>query len=127
MEATIINGVWKGHLGRGLAPKELQYLLAAAQGKTAKEIARQFDVAACTVAKRLSCAMFKLGVTRQTAMIAEAMRRQIISPMCFILAALIAMHTVAGDGAMRRDRRVPERRTAQVRMVRRADPPVLLT
>ncbi|MCQ9136835.1 hypothetical protein, partial [Streptomyces hilarionis] len=25
MEATIISGAWKGHLGRGLAPKELQY------------------------------------------------------------------------------------------------------
>ena len=126
MDATMINGVWKGHLGRGLAPKELQYLLSAAQGMTAKEIAREYGVAACTVAKRLSCAMFKLGVTRQTAMIAEAMRRQIISPMCLALAALIAMHAMIGDESMRRDRRVPERRTAQVRMVRRAEQPVLL-
>ena len=126
MEATIINGVWKGHLGRGLAPKELQYLLSAVQGMTAKEIAREYGVAACTVAKRLSCAMFKLGVTRQTAMIAEAMRRQIISPMCFVLAALIAMNAMISDESMRRDRRVPERRTAQVRMVRRAEQPVLL-
>lgn len=125
MEATIVNGAWKGHLGRGLAPRELQYLLSAAQGKTAKEIARQYNVAACTVAKRLSCAMFKLGVTRQTAMVAEAMRRQIISPMCFILAALIAMHSMVGDTTVRRDRRVPERRTAQVRVVRRAEPPEL--
>ena len=121
MEATIINGAWKGHLGRGLAPKELQYLLAAAQGMTAKQIARQFDVAASTVAKRLSCAMFKLGVTRQTALVAEAMRRQIISPMCILLAALIAMHSMIGVDSMRRDRRAPERRTAQMRMVRRAE------
>ncbi len=49
MEATIVNGAWKGHLGRGLAPRELQYLLSAAQGKTAKEIARLHGVAACTV------------------------------------------------------------------------------
>lgn len=125
MEATIINGVWKGHLGRGLAHKELQYLLFAAQGMTAKQIARQFDVAACTVTKRLSCAMFKLGVTRQTAMIAEAMRRQIISPMCFALAAMIAMHVMIGDDAIRRDRRIPERRTAQVRMVRHSEQPTL--
>ncbi|OFJ45679.1 helix-turn-helix transcriptional regulator [Pseudomonas koreensis] len=126
MEATIVSGAWKGHLGRGLAPKEVQYLLGTAQGMTAKQIARQFDVAACTVAKRLSCAMFKLGVTRQTAAVAEAMRRQIISPMCFVLAALFAIHAVIGDDAMRRDRRVPERRTAQVRMVRRSEQPVLL-
>ncbi|MEF9671920.1 helix-turn-helix transcriptional regulator [Pseudomonas sp. PCH446] len=123
---TIINGAWKGRLGMGLAPKELQYLLSAAQGKTAKEIARQFDVAACTVVKRLSSAMFKLGVHRQTAMVAEAMRRQIISPMCLFLAALVAIHSMTGDDAMRRDRRVPERRTAQVRMVRQAERPALI-
>ena len=93
---------------------------------TAKEIARQCNVAACTVAKRLSCAMFKLGVTRQTAAVAEAMRRQIISPMCFALAALIAMHAMIGDDAMRRDRRVPERRTAQVRVLRQAERPSLI-
>ncbi|WP_242173922.1 MULTISPECIES: helix-turn-helix transcriptional regulator [unclassified Pseudomonas] len=122
----IISGAWKGHLGRGLAPKELRYLLAAAQGMTAKEIARQFDVAASTVTKRLSCAMFKLGVTRQTAMIAEAMRRQIISPICFALAALIAMHAMIGDESMRRDRRAPERRTAQVRIVRHSERPALI-
>ncbi|QHD06319.1 LuxR C-terminal-related transcriptional regulator [Pseudomonas sp. R76] len=114
----IISGAWKGHLGRGLAQKELQYLLGTAQGMTAKEIARRFEVAACTVAKRLSCAMFKLGVTRQTAAVAEEMRRQIISPVCFALAAMIAMHAIIGDDAMRRDRRIPERRTAQVRVLR---------
>jgi hypothetical protein len=91
----------------------------------AKEIARQFDVAACTVAKRLSCAMFKLGVNRQTAAVAEAMRRQIISPMCITLAALIAMHAMIGDDALRRDRRAPDRRTAQVRMVRQSERPTL--
>jgi DNA-binding CsgD family transcriptional regulator len=121
MEATIVSGAWKGHLGRGLAPKELQYLLGSAQGMTAKEIARKFDVAACTVAKRLSCAMFKLGVTRQTAAVAEAMRRKIISPLCFILASLIAMHSMIDDEQMRRDRRAPERRPAEVRIVKRAE------
>ncbi|MHC8342481.1 response regulator transcription factor [Pseudomonas sp. RT6P73] len=121
METTIINGAWKGHLGRGLAPRELEYLLSAAQGMTAKEIARAFGIAPGTVVKRLSNAMFKLGVSRQTAMIAEAMRRQIISPACFILAALIAMHSMFDGEAMRRDRRVPERRIAQVRMVKRAE------
>lgn len=96
MDRVITCGAWKGHLGRGLAPKELQYLLGTAQAMTAKQIARQFDLAACTVAKRFSCAMFKLGVTRQTTMISEAMRRQIILPMCFALAALIAMHAMIG-------------------------------
>lgn len=122
MDATITSGAWKGHLGRGLAPKELHYLLLTAQGKTAKETARFFGVSASTVIKRLVIVRDKLGAARQTSMIAEAMRRQIISPMCFILASLIAMHATVGSDSIRRDRRVPERRTAQVRMTRRAEP-----
>lgn len=72
MESTIVSGQWKGHLGRGLAPRELQCLLAVAQGMTAKEIARSIDIAPGTVTKRLSAAMFKLGVQRRAAMVAEA-------------------------------------------------------
>lgn len=121
MESTIENGAWKGYLGRGLAPRELECLLSVAQGMTAKEIARLFDVSPSAVMKRLTSAMFKLGVHRQAALVAEAMRRQIISPMCFVLAALIAMHAMIADDSMRRDRRVPERRMAQVRMVKRSE------
>lgn len=121
METEIVNGAWKGHLGRGLAPRELQFLLWVALGLTAKEIAREVGISPAAVAKRLTNAMFKLGVTRRTALVAEAMRRQIISPMCFVLAALIAMHAMLDGDSMRRDRRVPERRIAQVRTVKRAE------
>ena len=121
METEIVNGAWKGHLGRGLAPRELQFLLWVALGLTAKEIAREVGISPATVAKRLTNAMFKLGVTRRAALVAEAMRRQIISPMCFVLAALIAMHAMLDGDSMRRDRRVPERRIAQVRTVKRAE------
>ncbi|ANF86775.1 LuxR family transcriptional regulator [Pseudomonas antarctica] len=65
--------------------------------------------------------MFKLGVTKRTALVAEAMKRQIITPVCFVLAALIAMHSMLSDDTLRRDRRAPERRMAQVRMVRRTE------
>lgn len=41
--------------------------------------------------------MFKLGVTKRTALVAEAMKRQIITPVCFVLAALIAMHSMISD------------------------------
>ncbi|MNP75758.1 hypothetical protein D3C76_1728690 [compost metagenome] len=59
---------------------------------------------------------------RRTALVAEAMKRQIISPMCILLAGLMAMHAVMGDtDPMRRDRRVPERRIAQVRIIRKAE------
>lgn len=78
MESTIKSGTWIGHLGRGLARRELQFLLSVAQGLTAKQIARTFGVEPGTVVKRISNAMYKLGVHRQTALVAEAMRREII-------------------------------------------------
>jgi len=118
---TIISGEWKGHLGRGLAPKELQYCMSVAAGMTAKEIAKVFGISPGTVKKRLDVAMFKLGVHRRAALVAEAMKRQIISPLCFVLAALIAMHAVADDQSIRRDRRAPDRRVAEMRVARRAE------
>lgn len=118
---TIISGEWKGHLRRGLAPKELQYCMSVAAGMTAKEIAKVFGISPGTVKKRLDVAMFKLGVHRRAALVAEAMKRQIISPVCILLAALITMHAVADDHSMRRDRRAPERRTAEVRVMRKAE------
>lgn len=121
MEKTITNGAWKGHLGRGLAPRELQFLLSVLQGQTAKEVAREHGVTPGTVVKRLSNAMFKLGVNRQTAMIAEAMRRQIISPMCFVLAMLMSLNAIIGAGGGEVGRRPPSSRTAQVRTTRRQE------
>lgn len=119
---TITCGTWTGRLGQGLAPRELEALLGVAQGFTAKEIARQMQITPGTVKNRIENAMFKLGAARRAAAVAEAMRRQIISPLCIALAGLIAMHSAIHDGdPMRRDRRAPERRVAQVRIVRRAD------
>ncbi|AXO88413.1 LuxR family transcriptional regulator [Pseudomonas parafulva] len=119
---TITTGAWMGHLGRGLAPRELQCVLKVAQGFTTKQIAQRIAIAPGTVEKRLASAMFKLDVPRRAALVAEAMRRNIISPLCIALAGLIAMHAVIDDtDPIRRDRRAPERRTAQVRIVRRAD------
>ncbi|MFJ7315249.1 response regulator transcription factor [Pseudomonas sp. NPDC098747] len=121
MEKTITKGAWKGHLGRGLAPRELQFLLSVVQGLTAKEVAREHGVTPGTVVKRLSNAMYKLGVNRQTAMIAEAMRRQIISPMCFVLAALMTLNAMVAGGSGETGRRPPSSRTAQVRIARRIE------
>ena len=119
---TITSGDWMGHLGRGLAPRELQCVLFVAQGLTAKEIARTIDIAPDTVAKRLLAASTKLGVTKRAQIIAEAMKRQIISPTCLVLAAVIAMHSVAGgDDPMRRERRLGDRRVAHLRVPRQAE------
>ncbi|CAI3787477.1 hypothetical protein AHFPHNDE_01141 [Pseudomonas sp. MM227] len=121
MDSTIITGNWKGHLGMGLATRELQCVLSTAQGMTAKEIAKLLGIAPGTVVKRLSNAMYKLGVHRQTALVSEAIKRRIISPMCIVLAALIAIHSAIDDQSIRRDRRAPERRTAELRISRRVE------
>lgn len=92
MERTLINGTWKGELGLGLAPRELEFVLSVAQGQTAKQIAKSCGISPGTVVKRLSSAMLKLGVTRQTAMVAEAIRRRIITPVCIALAPAIVIH-----------------------------------
>lgn len=119
MEQTITKGAWKGHLKKGLSQRELEFLLSVVQGQTAKEVAREHGVTPGTVVKRLSNAMFKLGVSRQTAMIAEAMRRQIISPMCLILASFLSFSALTGTGGAEPPRRPPTSRTAQVRLTRR--------
>jgi AcrR family transcriptional regulator len=97
------------------------YVLSAAQGMTAKEIAKAFGISPGSVVNRLSSAMYKLGVHRTTALVAEAMKRQIISPVCVVLAAVIAIHALIDDQPMRRDRRMTERRLSELRVPRRAD------
>lgn len=59
---TITCGTWTGHLGKGLAPRELEALLGVAQGMTAKQIDQQMQITPGTVANRIENAMFKLGV-----------------------------------------------------------------
>ncbi|KTS98315.1 response regulator transcription factor [Pseudomonas sp. xss_4] len=119
---TITCGSWTGQLGKTLAPRELEALLWVAQGLTTKEIARQMAVTPGTVANRIEAALFKLEAGRRIEAVTKAMRQQIISPLCIVLAGLIAMHAAINDSdPMRRDRRAPERRTAQVRIVRRAE------
>jgi len=118
MEKTITNGRWKGYLDRELAPRELQFLLSVVQGQ--KEVAQQHGVTSGTVVKRLSNAMFKLSVNRQIAMIAEAIRRQIISPLCFLLATLMSFNAVSGNCG-EPGRRPPSPRTTQVRTTRRQE------
>lgn len=75
-------GGWKGVLGQGLAHRELQCVLAVATGKTVKEVARFLGVAPSTATKRIASAMYKLGVKRQAAMVAEAMKIGLISFGC---------------------------------------------
>lgn len=68
-----------GILDKGLAPRELQCLIAVAAGMTSKEAAKELGVAPDTVDKRLLAATTKLGVTRRAAMVAEAFRLGLIA------------------------------------------------
>ncbi|GFM73783.1 helix-turn-helix transcriptional regulator [Pseudomonas capsici] len=120
MDSTITSGAWRGRLGLSLAPRELECTLGLAQGMTAKEIARELGISPGTVAKRLANAMFKLQVNRQASLVAEAMRRQIITPLCMVLSMLIAAHSTSDD--MRRERKSTERRVAvfETKLARKA-------
>ncbi|WP_175649453.1 response regulator transcription factor [Pseudomonas sp. Marseille-P9899] len=120
---TITTGSWMGHLGRGLAPRELEALLCVAQGMTTKEIARHMSIAPGTAANRIDTVLFKLDARRRADAIAKAIKGQIITPLCIALASLIAMHSIIDEGdPMRRDRRAPaERREFSIRIVRKAE------
>lgn len=119
---TITRGKWTGHLGMLLAPRELEALLWVAQDLTTKEIARLMEVSPGTVANGIERVIHKLKAKRRMDAVMKAWDQKIISPLCIALACLIAMHAVIDDSdPMRRDRRAPERRTAQARIVRKAE------
>ena len=71
-----------GILGKGLAPRELQCLIAVAVGMTSKEAAKDLGLAPNTVDKRLLAATTKMGVTRRAALVAEAFKRGVIAFAC---------------------------------------------
>lgn len=76
--ATITAGNWAGSLGRGLAPRELEATLYAANDLTAKEIARLMGITPGAVSKRLDDAKFKLGVRSIRGLVMEAFKRGLI-------------------------------------------------
>lgn len=66
--------------------------------------------------------MHKLGVYRRTPLVAEAIRRGLISPAVFVLAFLVAGHPLIDDDHMNRNRRPSnERRLTEARTVRRLE------
>ncbi len=77
--ATITFAGFTGLLGKGVAPRELQCLLAIAAGQTTKEVAQVLGVAPDTVNKRLLALTTKLGVTRRAGLVAKAFALGLIS------------------------------------------------
>ena len=102
---TITASGWTGFLGMGLAPRELEATLHAANDLTQKEIARLMGISPKTVEKRIEDARFKLGAKTMRGLVLEAFKRQIISPAATALALLMAIHGVIGDDHMLRVRR----------------------
>ncbi|EQA3686322.1 helix-turn-helix transcriptional regulator [Pseudomonas aeruginosa] len=117
--ATISTETWQGRLGMGLAPRELEATLHAASDLTAKEIAKLMGIAPGTVSKRLDDARFKLGAKTIRGLVLEAYKRQIISPLCVgILAILAAAQPFLDEDPAMRTRRGGERRV-EVRIAAR--------
>lgn len=71
-----------GKLGNVLAERELQCLLAIANGGTDKEIAKRDGVSPRSIKGRIESVMHKLGVFKRTALIAEAIRLGLIGFSC---------------------------------------------
>ncbi|MGM8935103.1 response regulator transcription factor [Pseudomonas neustonica] len=81
----IVHDNWQGTVGV-LSRRELEFTLFVAGGETDKQIARRAGLAPDSVRKRVSSAMFKLGASRRAQLVAEAMRRGIITPLALFLA-----------------------------------------
>ena len=114
-------GSWRGNLGQGLAERELACLVAVAAGHTDKEIALRDGLSPRSIKGRIESAMFKLGVYKRPALVAEAMRRGLISPMILTLCAILVGHSFAGADEFTRVRRPGERKLAELRIHRRAE------
>ncbi|WP_338799412.1 LuxR C-terminal-related transcriptional regulator [Pseudomonas monteilii] len=102
---SITVGNWQGLLGQGAAPRELECLLAIAGGASGKEVARALGISEDGVKKRMMALGTKWGMTKRTALVAEAFRRGIISPAATALALLMAIHGMIGDDQAMRIRR----------------------
>lgn len=117
----VICGSWRGLLGKGLAERELSCLLAVAAGHTDKEIAQRDGLSPRSIKGRIESAMFKLGVYKRPALVAEAMRRGLISPLILTLCAILVGQSATSENFMNRIRRPGERRIETRVAVRRIE------
>lgn len=87
MDTIQVEG-WQGHLGKGLAPRQLMATIYAALGFTRKEIAKHMECSPETIKTQLETARYNLDnqpTVRE--LCREAMRRGIIAPL--VLALLV--------------------------------------
>ncbi|MCL8303100.1 response regulator transcription factor [Pseudomonas mosselii] len=118
----ITAGSWKGFLGMGLAPRELEATLHAANERTQKEIAKLMGISPRTVEKRIDDARFKLGAKTMRGLVLEAFRRGMIQPAVVAVCAVLVGHSLAAAGdEFTRVRRSGERRIETRAATRRSD------
>lgn len=114
-----VIGGWQGESGGLLAPRELEGLLHCASGCTIKEAAKKMGISPETLKKRLDSARLKLKATNLRALVGEAFRRQIISPVAATLALMLALHSMIGDDVALRVRRGGGEKRIETRMAAR--------
>jgi len=112
---------WQGVTGL-LSARELDFTLRVAEGKTDKQIAKEVGLAPDSVRKRVYSAMFKLGASRRAQLIAEAMRRAIITPLVLFLAVCCVVVNSTPDHQDRAPRTARTRLTRLKGGGRREDP-----
>lgn len=117
----VIVGSWRGNLGLGLAERELACLVAVAAGHTDKEIALRDGLSPRSIKGRIEAAMHKLGVYRRPALVAEAIRRGLISPAILALCAVLVGQSITSTEEFTRIRRPGARSFAASRIYRRAE------
>lgn len=84
--STIQVEGWQGHLGKGLAPRQLMAVIYAALGFTRKEIAKHMQCSPETIKTQLESARYNLDnqpTVRE--LCREAMRRGIIAPLLVLI------------------------------------------
>lgn len=121
MNQTLSYAGWKGNLGLGLAERELSCLLAVAAGHTDKEIAKHDGLSPRSIKGRIESCMHKLGVYKRPALVAEAFRRGLISPLLIALCAILVGQSATSDNPLNRIRRPGERRIESRVAVRRIE------
>lgn len=121
MNQTVCFAGWKGILGLGLAERELSCLLAVAAGQTDKEIAKHDGLSPRSIKGRIESCMHKLGVYKRPALVAEAFRRGLISPLLIALCAIFVGQSATSDNPVYRIRRPGERRVETRVAVRRIE------
>ena len=117
----IVIGCWKGARGEKLSPRELEAVLHCANNLTVKQVAKQMNISPDSVTKRLMSAKFKIGVSSIRALVLEAFKRQLISPLLIALCAILVGQSATSDNPLNRIRRPGERRIESRVAVRRIE------